>query len=443
MDTSEIIKKLGSSNVSDFMFNSMNNSIRKYYNFNGDVNWYNPNIDYFTKYHHNTVKLNNHYNMIRLYKRKNRIKSIGYVYKALIKKDNKTFFDDVFVKELPVINSNLYPIVKMRIPFSISPINSKYNSCVYDKSSAVNVEIFVSYLVSKLRELNVSPSFLKFYGCNQINLNKFTYSIGDEPDMQSLSEDDNSCSIFYGEDDVYLEIYDMPTYLLSVEKADVDIDTLKLLPNLDNNMITSLVFQLFSAIISMYNLFGIKHNDLHLGNIMFSRTKKEYLYYKVDNSYYRVPTYGFEAKIIDWGRATYSFYGFKGKNSTFDVDGECFGQYRFNKLGNSKKSVELDYNKYSDIVMLSHNFLYDFRQIRNKKLGKFLKNIITSSDGGMLNYTKFEWGIYREIGTKKFNIRPRNIIKNKVFSGFLMKSNEHISNGTIYKVTLDKSNYAL
>ena len=50
-------------------------------------------------------------------------------------------------------------------------------------------------------------------------------------------------------------------------------------------------------------------------------------------------------------------------------------------------------------------------------------------------------GIYREIGTKKFNIRPRNIIKNKVFSGFLMKSNEHISNGTMYKVTLDKSNY--
>ena len=42
--------------------------------------------------------------------------------------------------------------------YSISPINSKYNSSVYDKSSGVNIEIFVSYLVSKLRELNISPS---------------------------------------------------------------------------------------------------------------------------------------------------------------------------------------------------------------------------------------------------------------------------------------------
>ena len=438
MDTHQIIKKLGFANVSDFMYNSMNNSIRKYYNFNGDVNWYNPNIDYFTNYHHHQVKFNNKYNLIRLYKKKNRIRTIGYIYKALIKKGNKTFFDDIFVKELPIINANLQPIVKMRIPFSISPINSKYNSCVYDKSSSVNVEIFVTYLVSKLKELDISPSFLKFYGCNQINMNKFTYSISDEPELQSL--DDNSKSIFYTDEDVYLEVYDMPTYLLSVEKADMDIDTFKILPSLDGQILLSIVFQLFSAIISMYNLFGIKHNDLHLGNIMFSKTNKDFLYYKIDNSYYCVPTFGIEAKIIDWGRATYNFMDFKGKNTIFNIDGECYGQYRYNKLGSSKKSLELEHNKYSDIVMLAHNFLYDFKDIRNNRLGKFLKNIIIDNEGKMLNYTQFNWSIYRDIGNKKFNIRPRNIIKNKIFSSFLMKKDEHVSNGTIYKVTLDKSN---
>ena len=50
--------------------------------------------------------------------------------------------------------------------------------------------------------------------------------------------------------------------------------------------------------------------------------------------------------------------------------------------------------------MLSHNFLYDFRQIRNKKLGKFLKNIITSCDGGMLNDTKFEWEYTEKLALK-------------------------------------------
>jgi len=439
MNTSDIIKKLGTANVSDFMYNSMGNSIRKYYNFNGDINWYNPNIDYFTKYHHNTKRLNNRYNIVRLYKRKNRIKTIGYVYKGLIKHKNKTFFDDVFVKELPIINSNLYPIVKMRIPFSISPINSKYNSCVYDKSSSVNVEIFVSYLVSKLNELKLSPSFLKFYGCSQITLNKYTYSIGDEPDLQSMSEDNNSASMFYTDDDVYLEVFDMPTYLLSVEKADLDIDTIKTLPELNSNFILSITFQLFTAIITMYNMFGIKHNDLHLGNIMFSKTSKKFIYYKVDENYYRVPTYGYEVKIIDWGRATYQFYGFQGKNSIFDIDGECFGQYRYNKLGSSKSSVELDFNKYSDIVMLSHSLLFDFNQFRNNRVGKFLKNIIVSTDGHILNYNKFNWSIYKEMGNKKYNIRPRNIIKNKIFSSFIMKKDEHISDGPVYKVVLDKS----
>ena len=38
----------------------------------------------------------------------------------------------------------------------------------------------------------------------------------------------------------------MPTYLLSVEKADVDIDTFKILPNLDNRYYNITSFQLFS-----------------------------------------------------------------------------------------------------------------------------------------------------------------------------------------------------
>lgn len=86
--------------------------------------------------------------------------------------------------------------------------------------------------------------------------------------------------------------------------------------------------------------FQLNHNDLHGNNVMWVRTNEEYLYYKLEgafpktkDSYYRVPTYGYLLKIIDFDRATYSVRlpGMKKArffmSSHFDVDEEAAGQY--------------------------------------------------------------------------------------------------------------------
>ena len=118
----------------------------------------------------------------------------------------------------------------------------------------------------------------------------------------------------------------IPVYLLVTEKADYDIDFLKKTNTIDYHIFISFVFQLFTAIININKIFGIKHNDLHLGNIMIINTKKKFIYYKLDNILFKIPTFGYIIKIIDWGRATYNFKGLKGKNTIFNCDGECFGQ---------------------------------------------------------------------------------------------------------------------
>lgn len=433
---------LGLSKVNDFIYNSNNLSIRKYYNFNGNINYYSPNFNLFTNYFNDNLQFNNKYKLVRLYKRKNRIKTIGYFYKALIKSNNKTFFQDIFIKEIPIVTANMTQILDMNISNSITPINYKYSSMLYDNSSCVNVEIFVTYLLSKLVENGFSPAFLKYYGCFSVTMNKYTYLVGDNEELQEMGLNENNCSIFFKEDDVYLEVYNMPTYLLSIEKAHVDIDEIK--HNFSNNVnfLISITFQLFAAIFTMYNILGIKHNDLHLGNIMFNRTNKTHIYYNVDGSIYKVPTFGFEAKIIDWGRSTYDFNGIKGKNSIFNIDGECFGQYIYKKLGSCKHPIEFDFNKYSDIVMLAHNLLFDFVKQRNTKWGRYLKNLIININGEMNNYTKFDWSIYKNINQNKFNIRPRNVIKNKIFSNFIIKENdENLDNIKIFQVVLDRINY--
>jgi len=52
--------------------------------------------------------------------------------------------------------------------------------------------------------------------------------------------------------------------------------------------------------------FGFVHNDLHSNNVMYVRTEKEHLYYNFGGVSYKVPTFGYIIKIIDFERAVAS-----------------------------------------------------------------------------------------------------------------------------------------
>ena len=348
------------------------------------------------------------------------------MYKALIKNKHKTYFTNIFIKELPLFSPDNLKLLSVP-KSSICPLNKKFNDIVYDKNSSNNIEIFVNYLVSKLQENCLSPSFCKFYGCYLVNMNKYTYDITEEDE---LSSDIVNKSSYY--DGKYLELRDIPTYLLATEKADYDMDFLKNINTLDYNLFISIVFQIFTAIITMNNIFGIKHNDLHLGNIMVKTTKKQFLYYKFKNIIFRVPTYGYIVKIIDWGRATYNFNSLKGKNTIFDSNNVCFGQYIYTKCNNKKTSCDISQNKWVDIVIISHNLLHEFPEYRLSGLGKLLINNITDVNNNRLNFNIFNWSIYSTIGKNKYVINPKSIIKNRIFNKYRFKGS--IDNKIVYNL---------
>ena len=62
---------------------------------------------------------------------------------------------------------------------------------------------------------------------------------------------------------------------------------------------------------------------------MYCKTDKTFLYYNFNNIYYKVPTYGYIFKIIDFGRAIFSFHNKLFFNDTFDKHGEAEGQYSY------------------------------------------------------------------------------------------------------------------
>jgi hypothetical protein len=93
------------------------------------------------------------------------------------------------------------------------------------------------------------------------------------------------------------------------------------------------VAQIVFALAYAQRTFGFVHNDLHGNNVMYVKTTQPFLYYKHHGICYRVPTYGFLVKLIDFDRASFSVRlgGMKDPrfflSSQFHAEDEAAGQY--------------------------------------------------------------------------------------------------------------------
>lgn len=93
------------------------------------------------------------------------------------------------------------------------------------------------------------------------------------------------------------------------------------------------VAQIVFALAYAQRNYGLTHNDLHGNNVMYVPTEQTYLFYKHNGTAYRVPTFGYVMKIIDFDRAIVSIrlLGMKEPrqfaSSQFREDDEASGQY--------------------------------------------------------------------------------------------------------------------
>ena len=104
--------------------------------------------------------------------------------------------------------------------------------------------------------------------------------------------------------------------------------------------------------------FNFTHNDLHTNNIMYSNTELEYLYYKFNDKYYKVPTYGKIFKLIDFGRSIYKFQGKIYCSDSFAPGGDASTQYNCEPYYNDSKPI-IEPNMSFDLCRLGCS-IYDF-----------------------------------------------------------------------------------
>ena len=154
-------------------------------------------------------------------------------------------------------------------------------------------------------------------------------------DCEDEEVEDDDVSMTEGEDDqpfAWAEFANVPVQVTVMEKCEGTIYDL-MMKNTESEKHLAWVTQLMFALAYAQRNFGFVHNDLHANNVMYVSTTKEYLYYNVSGVTYRVPTFGYIIKVIDFERSIASFKitGMKEPkffmSDHYDPNEEAGGQY--------------------------------------------------------------------------------------------------------------------
>jgi len=167
-------------------------------------------------------------------------------------------------------------------------------------------------------------------------------------DLESSDDDFDS----YG---LIAEINQFPVQIIALEKCKDTLDSL-LIECISPEEITSALMQVIMTLIMYQKKFQFTHNDLHTNNIMYVDTTEEFVYYTYNNVHYKVPTFGRIYKIIDFGRAIYTFEGKRFVSDSFHPDGDAATQYNMEPFMDVTKPV-LEPNYSFDLCRLACSML--------------------------------------------------------------------------------------
>ena len=192
----------------------------------------------------------------------------------------------------------------------------------------------------------------------------------------------------------------------------------------------SCLIQVIMILLTYQKAFGLTHNDLHTNNIMYVKTNKEYLYYCYNKTYYKVPTYGRIYKIIDFGRAIYSYKGREMCSDSFHPKGDAATQYNFGPYYvEGKKKIEP--NNSFDLCRLACS-LYDLFEedvdedgITDDPIAKLIMGWCTDDNNKNILYKKNgderypDFKLYKMIARTVHNHAPKDCLDEPLFSKFL------------------------
>ena len=229
-----------------------------------------------------------------------------------------------------------------------------------------------------------------------------------------------------------------PVHAICMEQCE---DTLDDLINSEKEIVDeewfAILMQVVMMLITYQKVFHLTHNDLHTNNIMYVKTKEKYLHYIFEGIHYKVPTYGRIYKIIDFGRAIYSYNGILFCSDCFKKNEDAGSQYNFEPYFNKKKPL-LEPNYSFDLCRLACsifdyvvNDISDVKQL--EQCGPVIRLIVQwctdDNDMNILYKTNGEerypdFKLYKMIARCVHNHTPTNQLIRPEFAAFKTEEKE-------------------
>ena len=277
------------------------------------------------------------------------------------------------------------------------------------------------------------------YATGSVSMSELESS-DDENENEDEDEDED--------EEATVKINDFPVQMICLEKCDGTLDQLFEDEKVDQERGIAFLFQIVMTLLGYQRAFQFTHNDLHTNNIMYVPTDEPYVWYEVDGTTYRVPTFGYIFKIIDFGRSIYHFQGRRFCSDSFASGGDGSTQYNCEPFLQPNKPV-VEPNDSFDLCRLGcsiYDFIIDdqYDETQFDDLQRLIfdwctddlgKNILYEGKNGRERYPGFK--LYRMIARKVHNHTPQNQLKRACFQQFIVdaKAKDYQeSNGKLHYV---------
>jgi len=236
-------------------------------------------------------------------------------------------------------------------------------------------------------------------------------------------------------DDYIVTIQRTPVIYLFIEMLEGTLEDI-IQTDLSLPVLKSCLFQITFALIYLQKHYHFTHNDLHINNVMYTSTDKPYIYYKFNNQYFKIPTYGKLFKIIDFGRSVFTYQKKTYMNDVFSKYGEAEGQYTHPPQVSFLNTPYYDItypSYYFDLCRLAITMIDEIRYNHDDNLEDvteyqdfldFLKYLVTDKNGLRLDNEDDNFDMYIKISRDAKNTLPSEVIINPFFHEFRVKKKQ-------------------
>ena len=205
--------------------------------------------------------------------------------------------------------------------------------------------------------------------------------VSSESGSDKSYSDDSICSRADEFDiDICLEIPNMPIILIAQEAQEGVMDNLLELDDLDGHdrgtqgweaRWIAWLFQVIAGLTFLQSAICFTHNDLHSNNILWQKTDKKFLFYKInDGTIWKVPTFGKIFRIIDFGRSIFRLGKRLWVSDDHWPDQDAGDQYNFGPFFDHRKPKVIP-NPSFDLCRLAVSLIDGlFDEPPSKKKGK-------------------------------------------------------------------------